>query len=167
VLVAGASVAAVLLLASGWRSVGPTGPVYAIVAHVALTCWAAVVGVPSAVLGSRWFVVGPREPAVLRVLGVRLFGRLLDLVGWNAVITRERAWDGTRAGLGELDLHTRRSEAAHLLRAGLTVPLAVAAAAVGRPGGAAWLLGTAVVVQIWPALLQRLVRSRIQRLSSR
>ncbi|WP_181135495.1 hypothetical protein [Rathayibacter sp. AY2B3] len=30
-------------------------------------------------------------------------------------------------------------------------------------GGAAWLLGSTIAVQLYPALLQRLVRARIQR----
>ncbi|KQQ05826.1 MULTISPECIES: hypothetical protein [unclassified Rathayibacter] len=118
-------------------------------------------------LDQRLFTVGPREPAVLRALGVGRFGRMLDRTGWNRRITRLRAYDGTRAGLAALDQHTRRSELVHLVCTAGGVAFAAAALLRGARSEAVGLLATTIVLQLYPALLQRLVRSRIQTLRRR
>ncbi|WP_146078970.1 hypothetical protein [Rathayibacter sp. AY1E6] len=158
------TVLAAALLAAGWTAIGPSHPVFAVVAQMVLTGWAALTfGARTRPLEQSWFDVGRREPTVLRALGVGVFGRLLDVVGWNRLVTRERGFDGTRAGLAALDQHTRRSEAVHLACTAVGVALALAATVTGATGGAAWLLGSTIAVQLYPALLQRLVRARIQR----
>ncbi|PPH21437.1 hypothetical protein C5C99_05790 [Rathayibacter sp. AY1C4] len=155
---------AAALLAAAWTAIGPSHPVFAAVAQMVLTSWAALTfGARTRPLEQSWFDVGRREPALLRALGVGVFGRLLDVVGWNRLVTRERGFDGTRAGLTALDQHTRRSEAVHLACTAVGVALALAATVTGATGGAAWLLGSTIAVQLYPALLQRLVRARIQR----
>ncbi|MWV58976.1 hypothetical protein [Rathayibacter sp. VKM Ac-2754] len=118
-------------------------------------------------LENRLFTVGPREPAILRALGVGRFGRMLDRTGWNRRITRLRAYDGTRAGLASLDQHTRRSELVHLAGTAGGVTVAAAVLLRGAPRGAAGLLASTIVLQLYPALLQRLVRARIQRVRCR
>ncbi|PPF40710.1 MULTISPECIES: hypothetical protein [unclassified Rathayibacter] len=159
-----ATVLAAALLAAGWTAIGPSHPVFAAVAQMVLTSWAALTfGGRTRPLEQSWFDVGRREPALLRALGVGVFGRLLDVVGWNRLVTRERGFDGTRAGLAALDQHTRRSEAVHVACTAVGVALALAATVTGATGGAAWLLGSTIAVQLYPALLQRLVRARIQR----
>ena len=158
------TVLAAALLLAGWQAIGPEHPVYAVVAQLVLTSWAALTfGSRTRPLEQLWFAVGPREPALLRALGVGRFGRLLDVVGWNRVITRVRAYDSTRRALSALDQHTRRSEAVHLVCTAIGVALAVTALVAGAPAGAGWLLASTVLAQLYPALLQRLVRSRIQR----
>ncbi|PPH88943.1 hypothetical protein [Rathayibacter sp. AY1D3] len=155
---------AAALLAAAWHAIGPSRPVFAAVAQMVLTGWAALTfGARTRPLEQSWFDVGRREPTVLRALGVGVFGRLLDVVGWNRLVTRERGFDGTRAGLAALDQHTRRSEAVHVACTAVGAALALAATVTGATGGAAWLLGSTIAVQLYPALLQRLVRVRIQR----
>ena len=100
-------------------------------------------------------------------MGVHVYGRVLDAIGWNRLIEGTRAFDGTRAGLPALDQHTRRSEGGHLLCLLVAVLLAGAAAGTGAWSGAGWLVGLGVVLHLYPALLQRLLRLRIQSLRAR
>jgi 4-hydroxybenzoate polyprenyltransferase len=149
---------------AGWHSIGPDQPVFAIVVQFLLMAWAAfVVTDRSPVLGSDWFRVSEWETSPYRMAGVGLFGRLLGVVGWNRVIARERDYQVTREGMRHLEQHTRRSEVAHLLCVAVGLGLAGAVLLAGTPTGAGWLSLSTIVFQLYPALLQRLVRVRLQR----
>ena len=50
-----------------------------------------------------WFRVPGRERLLHRVLGVPLFWRMLDVIGWNRQITRVRAFSGKKANLVALE----------------------------------------------------------------
>ena len=157
-----ATVVLALLVGVGWAQVGDVGPAAAWVAHMLLMAWASVVVDAAAPpLQHRWFVPRPWEGAAWRALGVRRFGRLLDGVGWTRVVRRGRGPDGTRAGLLRLDRATRSSEAGHLLCLGATLGLVAGTLGADEPAGAAWLAGLAVVLHVYPVLLQRLVRARV------
>lgn len=149
---------------AGWHSIGPDQPVFAIVVQFLVMAWAAfVVTDRFPVLSVDWFRVSGWETSLYRMTGVGLFGRLLGVVGWNRLIARERDYQVTREGLRHLEQHTRRSEVAHLLCAAVGFGLAGAALIVGTPTGAGWLSLSTIVFQLYPALLQRLVRARLQR----
>jgi hypothetical protein len=149
---------------AGWHSIGPDQPAFSIVVQFLLMAWAAfVVTDRFPVLSADWFRVSEWETSLYRTAGVGLFGRLLDVVGWNRVITQERDYQVTREGLRHLDQHTRRSEVAHLLRAAIGFGLAGAALVAGSLTGAGWLSMSTIVFQLYPALLQRIVRVRLQR----
>ncbi|WP_245186300.1 hypothetical protein [Frigoribacterium sp. PvP032] len=149
---------------AGWHSIGPDQPVFAIVVQFLLMAWAAfVVTDRFPVLDADWFRVSERETSLYRRAGVGFFGRLLGVVGWNRVIAQERDYQVTREGMRHLEQHTRRSEVAHLLCAAVGFALAGAALVAGTPTGAGWLLLSTTIFQLYPALLQRLVRARLQR----
>lgn len=96
-----------------------------------------------------------------------LFGKLLDIIGWNRMISKERGFDTTRQGLGELDQHTRRSEISHTICLLITVMLASCVMAAGSWTGSLWLLGLGLPLHLYPAFLQRILRARIQTLKGK
>ncbi len=151
------------VLVAAWIVIGPTGLTFAWITHFTLMFWVVLVAEARASpLGGRWFRVRPWETAVYPAVGARLYGKVLDVVGWNRLVARGRAFSGSRAGLQALDQHTRRSEAGHLLCLLVTATLVGAVAWAGQWGGVAWLAGLGVVLHVYPAMLQRLLRARIQ-----
>ena len=109
-----------------------------------------------------WLRVRGREVQLYRAFGVRLFARLLEAIGWNRLLARERGFDGGRGGLKDLDQHTHRSEISHIICLIITIMLSLAALATGSWAGAIWLIALGVPLHLYPALLQRLIRARIQ-----
>jgi hypothetical protein len=129
--------------------------------HTAATLVAAaVLRVLRPRLDGHGFRVPDREATVHRVLGVRTYQRSLRVAGWDRVVTRWRRFDGTRAGLADLDRHTRLSEVTHLGGAVGGILLVARTPAGRRPGPV--LLG--VAVHLHPVFLQRALRLRIARL---
>lgn len=162
------TVAAAAVIAAAWVFISPSGFIFAWVTHFILMAWAAsVLGPGVRVPDYAWLLVRRWEPKLYAALGVRLFGRMLDAVGWNRIIAKERGFDGTRQGLDELDQHTRRSEIGHILCWFATVFLAVGALLAGSWVGAVWLLGLGVPLHLYPVLLQRVLRARLQALPQR
>lgn len=161
------SAAAAAVIAAAWIFIGPTGFIFAWVTHFILMAWAAAVLGPGVrVLDYSWLRVRAWEPKLYAALGVRLFGKLLEALGWNRIIARERGFDGTRRGLDGLDQHTRRSEMGHILCWLATAMLAIGALWAGSWAGAWWLIGLGVPLHLYPMLLQRVLRARIQALPS-
>ncbi|GAB3689454.1 glycosyl-4,4'-diaponeurosporenoate acyltransferase CrtO family protein [Nocardiopsis oceani] len=165
VAAAGSTAAAV---AAAWIMIGPTGFVFAWIAHFVLMAGVSVaLDARSRPLEHPWFRVRRWEVPLYGRLGARLYGRALDAVGWNRVVERGRGFDGTRAGLTGLDQHTRSSEAGHLLCLVVASVLAAAAVSMGSWAGALWLVGLGVLLHVYPVMLQRLLRVRIQVLAGR
>lgn len=92
---------------------------------------------------------------------------MVAVIGWNRFIATEREFDGSRSGLGGLDHDTRRSEVAHLACLAITVGIAVVALTTGSRNAAIWLTALAVPLHVYPVGLQRLLRSRIHRLTAK
>jgi hypothetical protein len=158
-LAAAAAIGAVALL------VGPSGPTFALVAHLLAMAWiSGVVGARQPALTAHWFDVRPWEERTWRRAGIGPFRAALRAVGWERVITAQRAFDGTRAGLGELARQTRVSEFCHLVVAGLGALAVVVAAVCGDVPAVLWLGGATLVSHLYPVLLQRALRARIVRL---
>lgn len=155
-------------IAAAWLFIGPTGFSFALVTHLVLLSWvSSIVGPRVKIPDLDWLRVRNWELRLYPALGVRLFGTLLDLIGWNRVIAKERGFSGTREGLHGLDQHTRRSEIGHGLCIVVTVAMALGVLATGGWQGAAWLVVLGLVVHLYPVLLQRLLRARIQSISVR
>ncbi|WP_258724298.1 hypothetical protein [Cellulomonas sp. NS3] len=130
-------------------------------------CWAAVVlREPERWLPRRWTPVRRAELRWYRRCGVEVFRRALGAVGWNRSVDAGRGFDGSRATLDALETGTRRSEGAHVLLLGLTALLAAAGLVLGRPAVAAWSAALAVPFHVYPVLLQRTTRYRLQRLTA-
>jgi hypothetical protein len=103
------------------------------------------------------------ERVLHRVLGVGLFWWLLDVIGRNRLITRMRAFSGTKAGLVSLEQHARAGAIAHGICFAIHVVLAVFALSTRYPwSGALWMLLPAVIPHFYPVLLQRSILLRLQ-----
>lgn len=108
-----------------------------------------------------WYRVRSWEPALHRRLGVWRYQRLLRAVGWERL---NRRFDGSRASLAAFERATRESEFAHVVLAVLSAALAAGATASRAWHAAVWLLALTVPLHVYPVLLQRAVRQRINRL---
>lgn len=155
-------------IAAAWVFIGEVGFSFALVTHFVLMAWvSSILGPQVRISDHGWLRVRHWESRVYPALGVQLFGTLLDISGWNRVIARERAFDGTRAGLGELDQHTRRSEVGHGICLVVTAALSAGLLSTGAWHSAAWLMALGLPFHLYPALLQRLLRARLQAISAR
>ncbi|MCR6032095.1 hypothetical protein GGQ22_11655 [Nocardioides sp. zg-579] len=155
-------------MAAAWVFLGRSGFPFALVTHLLLMAWvSSIVGPQVRMSDLDWFRVRHGEPRLYSALGVRLFGKLLDAIGWNRVIARERGFSGTREGLEELDQDTRRSEVGHGICLVVTAAVALGMLSTGAWHGAVWLVALGLLVHLYPALLQRLLRARVQTILAR
>lgn len=142
---------------------GARGPAFAWVASWLLMGWVAVaVRTARPRLRSRWFAVGDVQARVLRALGAAAYGRALRAVGWEALLSTQRPFDGNRASLAAAEHATREAETAHLLGGGVSAAVAIAAAADGAWRAAGWWAVAVLVLHAYPVASQRLVRRRLQ-----
>jgi hypothetical protein len=150
--------AAVLL----WFVLGPDNPFVAVVVTGG-TMNLGLVAIPLAVrIPQRWYQVPRAERVLHGLLGVSLFGRLLDLSGWNRrVALPMRQLTVAKASLPRLLVQIHASEGAHAIAFIPHVALALLALATGHSGGALWILLPGVLVHLYPVLLQRAMSLRV------
>ncbi|HKR31926.1 MAG TPA: hypothetical protein VJT08_15705 [Terriglobales bacterium] len=145
---------------------GATTPWYAVsVAFVTCALVPAVPG-PAIVLrvSRQWFHVPPGERLLHRILGVGVFGWLLDVSQWNQrVLGPMRGFSGKRAGLSALEQSVRATAVSHGICFAIHILMA-ALALFSRHSwsGALWMLLPGVVVHLYPVLLQRSIMLRLQ-----
>ena len=112
----------------------------------------------------QWFRVPTGERVLHRIVGVGIFGWLLDVSGWNRrVVEPLRGFSGKRAGLLSLEQSVRAGAVGHGICFGIHALLAVLALLSRHPWrGALWMLLPGVVVHLYPVLLQRSIMLRLQ-----
>lgn len=116
----------------------------------------------------RWFRVPAGERVFHRMLGVGIFGWVLERSGYNRRVADPlRGFDGTRAGLLSLEGSVRGGAIAHAAVFAIHFLLAAAALFNGHPWGALWILLPGVVLHLYPVLLQRSIMLRLQPLLDR
>ena len=148
-----------------WFVLGPGNPWYAVgVAGGTFSLGPAVAGPVMRRVPRRWFRVDTGEHVLHRMVGVGIFGWLLDVSGWNRrVVERMRRFSGKRAGLPSLEQSVRFTASAHGTCFAVHVLLAVLALFTKRPWSAAlWMLLPGLVVHLYPLLLQRSIMLRLQ-----
>lgn len=147
-----------------WFVLGPSNPFYALMVAWGTSSLQPILAGPlMRPLPRAWFRVPDGERVLHRVLGVGLFWRLLDVIGWNRLITRMRAFSGTRAGLVSLEQSARAGAIAHAICFAIHVVLAVCALSTKRPlSGALWMLLPAVIPHLYPVFMQRSIMLRLQ-----
>lgn len=152
-------------LAVLWFVLGPSNPGYA----VSVLAWTFGLGPAIADpimrrIPRHWFRVPAGERVLHRVVGVGFFGSLLDLSGWNRRVAEPmRGFSGKRRDLASLEQGIRANVSAHGTCFAIHVLLAILALFGRHPwSGALWMLWPAVVVHLYPVLLQRAITLRLQ-----
>jgi glycosyl-4,4'-diaponeurosporenoate acyltransferase len=154
-----------LYLVVFWFILGPSNPWYAMgVVGGTFALGPAVAAPVGRRVPRRWFRVPTCERVFHRIVGVGIFGWLLDVFGWNRVVAKPmRGFSGTRAGLLSLEQGVRGNVSAHGTCFAIHVLLAVLALFTRHPwSGALWMLLPGVVVHLYPVLLQRSIMLRLQ-----
>lgn len=152
------------VLITWWVVLGPGNAVVPLM----LTSWTWMLGpgVAGPVMRrvpGRWFRVLPGERVLHRMLGVGVFGWLLDRSGWNRHQAEPmRGFDGTRTGLRSLEGSVRGAASAHGTSFAVHAVLGTVALFTGHPWGALWILLPGVVLHLYPVLLQRSLMLRLQ-----
>jgi hypothetical protein len=150
-----------------WFVVGPSNPSYAVGVVGATFCLGPAIAAPvMRCVPPQWFRVPTGERVLHRILGVGIFGWLLDVSGWNRFVAEPmRGFSGKRAGLPSLEQGVRANISAHGACFAVHVLLAVLALFSRHPwSGALWMLLPGVVVHLYPVMLQRSIMLRLQRL---
>lgn len=156
------------LIALFGRWLGPESALFAFEFHfVGMACAVYVDRLLAPRLDGRRFEVSSREARVYRALGALAFLRLQRAIGWEAALRAGQRFELRRATLRDYDHATRQGENAHAILFLLTVVVSVGAIAAGAPKAAPWLLGQAVVFHVYPVMLQRAQRARLQPLLER
>ncbi len=147
-----------------WFVLGPSSPLYGLMLAWGTSSLQPILAVPlMRPLPRHWFHVPDGERVLHRVLGVALFWRFLDLIGWNRQITRMRAFPGTKAGLAALEQQARAGAIAHIICFAIHVVLAVFALFTAHPwSGVLWMLLPAMIPHFYPVFMQRSILLRIQ-----
>ena len=104
---------------------------------------------------------------VYRMLGLKHFRVLLLLAYWGKAKNRKRYFNGTRSGIRDLDFQTRQSEFGHV---GAFVVLALVAILLLYKGlwpAFGMTMAINIIGNLYPALLQRVHRVQIQRMTLR
>ena len=115
-----------------------------------------------------WFRVPAGERVLHRILGVWIFGWLLERSGWNrSAVYPTWGFSITRARLPFRALAARAGGGAHAACFTIHTLLAAVALFAGHPWGALWILLPGVVVHLYPVLLQRAIMLRLQPLSDK
>jgi hypothetical protein len=144
---------------------GATTPWYAVSVALGIC---SLVAVPAPALMRRiprpWFRVPVGERVLHRVVGVGVFGWLLDVSGWNRrVLEPLRGFSGKRAGLPSLEESLRTAAIAHGICFAIHLLLAILALFTRyRWSAALWMLLPGVVFHLYPVLLQRSIMLRLQ-----
>lgn len=158
-----------VFLTVSWSVLGPSNPFYALMlAWGTSSLQPTLAGPLTRRLPRHSFRVPDGERVLHRVLGVELFWRFLDVIGWNRLITQMRAFPGTKAGLVSLEQQARSGAIAHAICFAIHVVLAVCALFAAHPwSGALWMLLPAVIPHFYPVLMQRSIQLRLQPLLDR
>ena len=148
-----------------WFVLGPSNPWYAVgVVGGTFALGPAVAAPVGRRVPRQWFRVPTCERVFHRIVGVGIFGWLLDVSGWNRLVAKPmRGFSGTRAGLLSLEQGVRDNVSAHGTCFAIHVLVAVLALFTRHPwSGALWMLLPGVVVHLYPVLLQRSIMLRLQ-----
>jgi hypothetical protein len=114
-------------------------------------------------LPPRWCHVPVGERVLHRILGVWIFGWLLERSGWNrSAVYPTWGFSITRNRLPFRALAARAGGGAHAACFAVHTLLAAVALFAGHPWGALWILLAGVVVHLYAVLQQRSIMLRLQ-----
>lgn len=148
-----------------WFVLGPSSPWYAVgVVSGTFSLGPAVAAPLMRLVPRQWFRVPEGERVLHRILGIGMFGWLLDGSGWNRRVAKPmRGFSGNRAGLRALEQGVCANVSAHGACFAIHVLLAALALFSRHPwSGALWMLLPGVVFHLYPVLLQRSILLRLR-----
>ena len=155
-----------LTLWAAAAAVGVRSPLVAFLAvWIPMACFSLVGGPVTARMPERVFALRPweRRGRVYELLGVRVAKRLLRRGPLHVFAPSIRLpADPTPESLARLAGRMRQAETVHGVMAVATLPVAGYAAARGWWSSAAWVVAVDVVVNGYPAMLQRDNRARLE-----
>lgn len=157
---------ALIALFGAWLGIG--SPMFAFEFHfVGMGCAVYVDKLLAPRLDGARFAVSPREVRVYRALGALGFMRLLRAIGWEAALRAGRRFRLERKTLLDYERTTRVGENAHAILFLITLTAALGALLAGKAAAVPWLVGMGVVFHVYPVMLQRTQRARLQPLLAR
>lgn len=111
----------------------------------------------------QWFRVSKGERIIHSIVGIKIFGWLLDASGWNRFVSKPlRNFSGKKAGLIALEQSLRGNVSAHGTCFIIHVLLAIFSLFSEHPLNAAlWMLCPGIIVHLYPLLLQRSIMLRL------
>ncbi|MBC3872666.1 glycosyl-4,4'-diaponeurosporenoate acyltransferase CrtO family protein [Undibacterium flavidum] len=95
--------------------------------------------------------------------GINLFRKLLVVIGWEKLNKKANPIEKSAKALAHNLLRTKKSEFAHLIIFLIVVGMSVMVAINSRPRDALWLIIFNIIFNLYPVLLQRYNRPRIER----
>jgi len=153
-----------VLDAYGFRSFA-----FALLSNCLIVSWVALAGqFVSFVLGSRYYRIRPfeREGHLYEKVGTGFFQMLVGRGPWT-ILNPTLRFSGKVAQLAGLEKEMRKAEGGHLLAFIAVILATVFAAVQGWLDAAGWLLLFNVPFNLYPVMLQRCNRARIQRVLGR
>ncbi|MDQ0734680.1 glycosyl-4,4'-diaponeurosporenoate acyltransferase CrtO family protein [Arthrobacter agilis] len=148
---------------AGWFAIGPDHVVYAIVVQGAFLFMALLSGPALVDVARSRYRVRTCEPRMYTLFGAEALRRLLDVAGWNRVISQMRLAEEGESRRARFLRGTEQSETGHCLGFAATALLVSIAAATTHPKGAGQILLVGVILHAYPVMMQRIVRFRITR----
>lgn len=164
----GVCAAGAALIAFFARVMGLASPILAFNAHfIGMTCAVYADKLLAPRLEGPCFEVSAREVHLYRALGALRFMRILRAIGWERAMRVGESFELKRATLVDYERATRHGENAHAILFVLTLLASIAMALCGAGSGVPWLVGMGVVFHVYPVMLQRTQRARLQPLLAR
>ncbi len=105
---------------------------------------------------SQWFAV------ICNLLQIKLFRKVMRLTFWNPRNSKKHFFSGTRNGLAQFESNTRISESSHTLAFICCLAVSFYLGFVGNARLAIIAMLVNVIVNFYPAVLQRYHRLRLQ-----
>jgi hypothetical protein len=145
-----------------WFFLGPDNPLVALLVTFC-TANLGLAVIPLALrIPQRWYRVPQGERLLHLLLGVPVFGWLLDRSGWNRhVALPMRQLTISKAALPRLLTNIHAAEGAHAIAFIPHMVLAGLALATGHEAGALWILVPGIILHLYPVLLQRWMTLRV------
>lgn len=104
-----------------------------------------------------------RKGKIYEFIGINYFRKLLVLIGWEKVIRKSNPIEKNTAALMNLHHQTKKSELGHLIIWYVVLCFTVFVALQFGFLKAIWLLALNILLNLFPVLLQRYNRPRIER----
>jgi hypothetical protein len=115
---------------------------------------------------SKYFLSKPfeREGSIYLWIGVRYYKYLLRLIGWEKIIRKGQPMKNHLPSLINYRIWTQGSEAIHLFASIFVIAYTIWIGWRYSIGDIYWLIIFNIIVNVYPAILQRYNRPRVDRL---